>query len=330
MPMRLRPSLEPCAVAVAACFLCAFVAACGGGSKSSENAPSLTQKQLESLAKTVGHPVYWAGAMADVKYEVTRLANGRIFIRYLPSSEQAGTSKKLLTVGTYPLASALALTKAASKRPGAVALAIGGNGAAFYLKSHPQSIFFAFPGLKYQMEIYDPVSSKALAIFKGGKVAPVPGSQEQSTATTPAPTTATKTVAVLDAKGLKTLAAALKRPLYWVGPRPGVGYQLTQTTGGAQMYVRYLPKGVPRATKKPYLTVGTYFVKNAAAVTTAASKQKGATPVAVAGGIAYVPASQATSVIYASPGSPYQVEVFDPKPGKAKSLVKSGKLATVK
>ena len=56
---------------------------------------------------------------------------------------------------------------------------------------------------------------------------------------------------------LADLAAALHQPIFWLGPKRGFTYELTQT-GSGNIYVRYLPHGVDVATDKPYLTVATY------------------------------------------------------------------------
>src|SRR2546428_730757 len=76
-------------MAVAIAIGAVLLSGCGGGgSKHGATATALSRPALVKLAKSVGHPVYWAGPENGVSYEVTRLKNGRIFVRYLPSGEK--------------------------------------------------------------------------------------------------------------------------------------------------------------------------------------------------------------------------------------------------
>lgn len=56
--------------------------------------------QLRALAASVGHPIYWAGAAAGT-YELTRIADGRTYVRYLPPGVPVGSRRTYLTIGTY-------------------------------------------------------------------------------------------------------------------------------------------------------------------------------------------------------------------------------------
>ena len=56
---------------------------------------------------------------------------------------------------------------------------------------------------------------------------------------------------------LADLAAEVQHPIFWLGPKRGFTYELTQTRSG-KIYVRYLPDGVEVGADKPYLTVATY------------------------------------------------------------------------
>ena len=126
---------------------------------------------------------------------------------------------------------------------------------------------------------------------------------------------------------LKTLAAVLGHPVYWAGARSGTTYELTQTADG-RIYIRYLPKGVRVGDQHAnYLIVATYPVRNAYRAVQTAAKEKGAETFGIAnGGKALVNSSAPTNVYFAYPRSDYQVEVFDPHPGRARSLVSSGKI----
>jgi len=44
---------------------------------------------------------------------------------------------------------------------------------AFYSNSKPTSVYVAFEGSSYQIEVYDPVPARVLAAVKSGQVKPV-------------------------------------------------------------------------------------------------------------------------------------------------------------
>ena len=45
---------------------------------------AVTAADLRALQKQVGHPVYWAGPKRGYTYELSRTADGNIYLRYLP------------------------------------------------------------------------------------------------------------------------------------------------------------------------------------------------------------------------------------------------------
>src|SRR5580765_2444797 len=65
--------------------------------------------------------------------------------------------------------------------------------------------------------------------------------------------------------GLTTLAAALKQPIYWVGPMNDVRYELNRPPNG-RILLGYLPSSLDIGDTTPHLTVGTYPVQDAYAV----------------------------------------------------------------
>ena len=93
------------------------------------------------------------------------------------------------------------------------------------------------------------------------------------------------------------------------------------------MFIRYLPSGVAPGAKRPYLTVATYPFPGAfAAVRRTAAKNPTGTIRLSGGGLAVVDAGYPKSIHVAYPGVPYQVEVFDPSPARARAIVSSGKV----
>src|SRR6266550_7753193 len=68
--------------------------------------------------------------------------------------------------------------------------------------------------------------------------------------------TATNARATTQAQ-LRTLAASVRHPIFWAGPRPGYTYEFQKLTDGS-IHIRYLPSGTQVGTNTPYLTVATY------------------------------------------------------------------------
>jgi hypothetical protein len=132
----------------------------------------LTLAELKKKVSSLGTPVYWIGSKPGVTYEYTRNPNGNVYLRYLPKGVAVGISALYPTVGTYPMPKAVATTRAAGGQTGAVRVNLAGA-EAFYNTSKPTSVFVAFTGSDYQIEAYDPVSTRALAAVKSGQLKPV-------------------------------------------------------------------------------------------------------------------------------------------------------------
>jgi hypothetical protein len=138
---------------------------------------------------------------------------------------------------------------------------------------------------------------------------------------------ATKTVTVVSESALPGEVADVGYPVYWLGPRPGVDYEVTVITDG-RTYVRYLPKGEAKESPNPYLTVGSYSQNNAFDVLTRLGKRQGEGTVSIPnGGIALK--NTASGAYVAFPGADTQIEVYDPQPGQAFKIVKSGDLSQI-
>lgn len=280
------------------------------------NASAVTNTQLSDLATKVGHPVFWLGGKSNNTYELTQSANGNIYVRYLPAGVAVGTTKPYLTVGTYPFPGAYAALQAVAKHSGETRIRIAHNGIAVVGASDPQSVHIAYPGIDYQVEVYDPSPGAATALVAAGKVAAFgslapPVKPEAITAT-----------------GLSGLAKSLQHPIYWLGPKAGT-YELTQTSSG-QVYLRYLPSGVAVGATQPYLTVATYPYPGALAALQAVAKSNGNSSFSLpGGGVAEFSTSDPRSVHVAYPGSDFQIEVFDPAAGAARHFVSSGQLKAI-
>ena len=295
----------------------------GGGGKEAQRAPATAASitRLNRFASSVGHPIYWAGSQPSFTYELSRTNDGRVYIRYLPPGVKTGTSKPdYLTVGTYPQPHAFATLRATAKKQRAQLIHLAGGGLAFQYKGRPTSVYLAYPGSNYQIEVFDPSQTRALQLVRSGQVQPVGA---------PPRTAAGSTAATV--KQLKARAIALGHPIYWAGTNPATTYELTETNNGS-VYVRYLPQGVRAGSPLPdYLTVGTYPQKGALGILKSTAAKNHVPTINLAdGGLAFVDKKHPTSVYVAYPNVDLQIEVFDPAAGRARQLVTSGQIAPVR
>jgi hypothetical protein len=286
----------------------------GDDDDSTPAAAGVSLGKLKQIAATIPHPVYWVGARSGTEYELTRTQDGRIYIRYLPPGTEAGTSRgDILTVGTYPQQRAFETLRATARAQGAETVRLSGGGLAFRDTNRPSSVYAAYPGSDYQIEVFEPSGARALRLVRAGKVAPLarPASQAASL------------------EQLKDLAADLGHPIYWAGARPDTTYELTRTKSG-RVYIRYLPPGVRVGASQGYLTVGTYPQRNAFANVKARAAKLQATPIKLpGGGVAYIDTSRPTSAYLAYPDGEVQVEVYSPKARQTERLVTGGGIKPV-
>ena len=164
-------------IAVAAVVVIWLLLAKGGSSSttpSGKNGPTIvSQAQLERLAGTLDYPVYWAGPKPGYSYELTA-ANGRVWVRYLPAGVRAGDPRpNFLVVGSYRQPSSFKGLRRAAKQPDSVSERISDGGLLVYNSSRPTSVYFSYPGVKYQVEVYAPSAERAHSLVASGKVTPV-------------------------------------------------------------------------------------------------------------------------------------------------------------
>jgi hypothetical protein len=135
----------------------------------------LSAAGLGSMSATLGRPIYWAGPRAGYTYELTQTPSGDTDLRYLPPGVAVGDARSdLLIVVTYKLRNAYAaLRHAIATEPGQ-AYVLPRGGRVWVSNSYPRSAHVAFPGVGYQVEVYDRSPAKALATARSGQVRPVP------------------------------------------------------------------------------------------------------------------------------------------------------------
>jgi hypothetical protein len=287
------------------------------------SAQPVSAQELARLPASVGHPVYWAGPKRGFTYELTRTTDGRIYVRYLPAGVSIGSDRpNYLTIGTYPSKNALAAVRGVAKGPRVKSMRLRGGGTAIQDAKHPTSVYLAYPRSDFQVEVYDPSPERARQVVLSGGITPVESPAGPTQLTSARPRAATL-------RQLRLKSSRGKR-VYWLGPRSGVAYELTETSDG-RIYVRYLARGTKVGDPKPHTTVGTYPFRAPVAAVKAIAKETGTRAFSVPdGGLAAVDGNHPTSVYVAFPGSNSQIEVFDPSAARAKQLVSSGSVAPVR
>jgi hypothetical protein len=299
------------------------------GTSTQTTASAASQAQIRNLAATVNHPIFWVGPRAGFTYELDRLPKGTINIRYLPSGVKVGSSTPYLSVATYPFVNAYAALKRIKSKD-VVFLNIPNRGIAEYSKKYPQSIHAAYPGVDYQIEVYDPSPGAANALVVSGQLAWL-GKLKAGSGTTPANPSGSSAPKPTSASAaqLASLAASLGHSIYWVGPKARYTYEVTQTSSG-KVYIRYLPPGVPVGSKKPYLSIATYpfpgAFKAIKRLATGPNVERITVPV---GGVGLIGKSYPQSIHLAYPGSDFQIEVYDPSAGRVRSIVSSGQVRAI-
>jgi hypothetical protein len=118
------------------------------------------------------------------------------------------------------------------------------------------------------------------------------------------------------------------QPIYWIGPKRHYHYEFRRLTN-KYIYIRYLPKGVKvHGEPGKLIIVATYPWQHAYAALKKANNGRG---VAGKDGSFIIPSrpGDTKSVLMAWPHGSYEVEVFDPTPGKAAAIAASGQVASV-
>ena len=131
----------------------------------------LSEEAVREFGRAQQTPVYWAGPLPDRRYEVTRTAAGRYFIRYLtPRADVGDVAPRFLTVGTYPGTNAYGALQTVAKRPTSTSINTSSGALVVYDKQRPTSVYFGFPKQNFQVEVFDPRPSRARRFVLEGRV----------------------------------------------------------------------------------------------------------------------------------------------------------------
>jgi hypothetical protein len=130
-----------------------------------------SQKEIADYSQKIGQPIYWAGPQKGFTYELTRTADGRAYVRYLPKGAKAGAPGGDYTVVvTYPFNDSYKVLKSVSRNDW---VKVPGGGIAAVANNYPKSVRLSFPGVNYQIEVYTPSPARSIALALSGKVKPV-------------------------------------------------------------------------------------------------------------------------------------------------------------
>ena len=130
------------------------------------------QVSATSLATvaTAQRPIYWAGALPNHIYELTKTSQGGFLVRYLAPGSAIGVSTPSLTVGTYAVPNALAAVKRLAAAKGASSIQLSRGGLAVLDPHFPRSVYLAYPGSNYEIEVYDLSLARARQLVASGQI----------------------------------------------------------------------------------------------------------------------------------------------------------------
>jgi len=169
-----QPAVLAVAVAVAAAVVGWLLVHNGSDTRSpaTPSGPALvSQTQLEELASSSAQPIYWAGPRKGFSYELTRTADGRTYVRYLPHDVPAGDRRaEFLVVGTYERPHAFSDLSRAGTRSAAGSVKLARGGVLVFTERRPHSAYFSYPGASNQVEVFAPSGATARALVLHGEI----------------------------------------------------------------------------------------------------------------------------------------------------------------
>jgi hypothetical protein len=133
---------------------------------------------------------------------------------------------------------------------------------------------------------------------------------------------------VVTLDSLRALAGSVGHPIYWAGQQPG-DYELTVDSNG-NIFIRYLRAGEPPGSHRTSLTVATYPFAKGYDILRGVSRRPGETTGHTPdGGLVVVGKVKPNNAYIAYPGTDLQIEVYDPKAGRAFELATAGAISRI-
>lgn len=130
----------------------------------------LTESELIDVVRQIKTDVYWVGPLDGAKYTINASTPGQIYVRYLPDGKGVNDlSPKYRVVGTYAEKDAYSSTLAAGNEANGVSFVTPEGSVVHYNKSAQSNVYVAFQGKEFQIEVFDPDPSKAMALATAAK-----------------------------------------------------------------------------------------------------------------------------------------------------------------
>jgi hypothetical protein len=143
-------------------------------SSSGVEAKIVSSEELEELAASAGHAVYWAGLVPGKEMEASETAEGDFQVRYLDEGTEAGGGGAgVLTIGSYPLPDPVAAVEGFAARKGSLTRRSADGREVVTSVEKPTSVYFANSDDSVQVEVYDPNYKRAMNLALSAHVRPV-------------------------------------------------------------------------------------------------------------------------------------------------------------
>lgn len=116
-------------------------------------------------------PAYWVGPREDTQLELTQLASGSVFVRYLTGDAEAGDSRsEFISVATYAQSGGYEDLLQASRQDGATSDTSQTGALIVNTKDAPNSTYFSFEDADFQVEVFSPEKGAAKEFVNSGTV----------------------------------------------------------------------------------------------------------------------------------------------------------------
>jgi hypothetical protein len=125
----------------------------------------LSEDELRTLITNNQIVAYWTGPIKDATYSINTTTPGQVFVRYIPKGMECGdTEPKYRVIATYNEVNAFDSTQQAGNQAEGVSLANTDGSIVYFSKNAPNNVYLAYPGIDYQIEIYDPDAKTAVTL----------------------------------------------------------------------------------------------------------------------------------------------------------------------
>ncbi len=130
--------------------------------------------ELRDAAGQVGHDIYWAGDDYPGEVELTLSGDGRVFVRYLTTTDELAVQKaKFLTIATYEIEDATAVLEGVATREGRESFEPAGGGIGVVNTSEPERVYFTPEDTDLQIEVFHPDPGEARELVESGQIQPI-------------------------------------------------------------------------------------------------------------------------------------------------------------